>query len=243
MPGLTEGELVLRLVLAGILGGLVGFERERHNRPAGLRTHMLVCLGSALVMIVSIAGFSGEIGPVGDQARIAAQVVSGIGFLGAGTIMRQGSAVRGLTTAASIWVVAAVGLATGIGLYMAAATATGLVLLSLFSMARVEEMLSRGRRKKSLWIRAVDQPGLLGRIGTILGSHGVGITNVTLTESNFMEAYKADTVVIELTVNIPVGFSSQKLMEQLLRVPGMLEVSWEGEDPGVCALPRIQDDK
>lgn len=239
MPGLTEGEIVLRLVLAGILGGLVGFERERHNRPAGLRTHILVCLGSALVMIVSTAGFDGQLGPVGDQSRIAAQVVSGIGFLGAGTIMRQGSAVRGLTTAASIWVVAAVGLATGIGLYMAAATATAtaLVLLSLFSMTRVEKIMSRGRREKSLWIRAVDQPGLLGRIGTVLGDHGVGITNVNLTESNFMEAYNADTVAIELIVTIPVGFNSQRLMEQLLRVPGMLEVSWEGEDPGVCAIP------
>ncbi|MDW7651136.1 MAG: MgtC/SapB family protein [Bacillota bacterium] len=237
LAGLSNVELMLRLVLAGLLGGFVGYERERHNRPAGLRTHILVCLGSALVMIVSTAGFGGEMGVRGDQARIAAQVVTGIGFLGAGTIMRQGSAVRGLTTAASIWVVAAVGLAAGIGLYLAAVTATGLVLLTLFSLSRVEDLLAKGRRKKSLWIRAVDQPGLLGRVGTVLGDHGVGITNVNLSESNFMEAYKADTVVIELTVNIPVNFSSRRLMEQLLRLPGMLEVSWEGEDTGVCALP------
>jgi putative Mg2+ transporter-C (MgtC) family protein len=230
-------EMFLRLLLACLLGGLVGYERERHNRPAGLRTHILVCQGSALVMIVSIAGFGGELGVSGDQARIAAQVVSGIGFLGAGTIMRQGSAVRGLTTAASLWVVAAIGLATGIGLYAAAATATGLVLISLFSLSRVEDMMARGRRKKSLWIRAVDQPGLLGRVGTVLGDHGVGITNVNLSESNFMEAYKAETVVIELTVSIPVNFNSRRLMEQLLRLPGMLEVSWEGEDAGVCSLP------
>lgn len=238
MAELSNGELLLRLVLAGLLGGLVGFERERHNRPAGLRTHILVCLGSALVMIVSVAGFSGALGPQGDQARVAAQVVSGIGFLGAGTIMRQGSSVRGLTTAASIWVVAAVGLATGIGLYMAAVTATALVLISLFSLSKVEGILAKGRCNKSLWIRAVDQPGLVGRVGTVLGEHGVGITNVTLSESNFMEAYKADTVVIEMTVTVPSGFSSRRLMEHLLRVPGMLEVSWEGEDTGVCELPR-----
>lgn len=235
---LSSGEMFLRLLLAGLLGGLVGFERERHNRPAGLRTHILVCLGSALVMIVSVAGFSGELGPKGDQARVAAQVVSGIGFLGAGTIMRQGSAVRGLTTAASIWVVAAVGLATGIGLYDAAIFSTILVLMSLFFLSRVESFAAKGRCNKSLWLRAVDQPGLLGRVGTVLGDHGVGITNVNLSESNFMEAYKADTVAIELTVHVPVGFSSQKLMEQMLRLPGMLEVSWEGEDPGSCSLPR-----
>lgn len=236
MP-VENGELAIRLILAGILGGFVGFERERHNRPAGLRTHTLVSLGAALVMIVSLS-FNGEAGPRGDQARIAAQVVSGIGFLGAGTIMRQGSAVRGLTTAASIWVVAAVGLAVGMGLYVPAGLTTALVLLSLYSLSKVEEFAARGRCKKSLWLRAMDQPGLLGRVGTVLGDHGVGINNVTLSESNFMQAYKAETVVIELRVTIPVAFNSKLLMEQLLRIPGMLEVSWEGEDVGLCSLPR-----
>lgn len=237
MPGISNFDLIVRLLLAGVLGGFVGYERERHNRPAGLRTHILVCLGSSLVMIVSVAGFGGGMGATGDQARIAAQVVSGIGFLGAGTIMRQGSAVRGLTTAASLWVVAAIGLATGIGLYVAAVVTTILVLLSLYLLSGVEEYLARGRCKKSLWIRAVDQPGLLGRVGTVLGNHGVSIINVTLSESNFMETYKAETIVIELLVNIPTGFNSHNLMQQLLRVPGMLEVSWEGEDAGVCSIP------
>lgn len=238
MPGISNLDLIVRLLLAGVLGGFVGYERERHNRPAGLRTHILVCLGSSLVMIVSVAGFGGGMGASGDQARIAAQVVSGIGFLGAGTIMRQGSAVRGLTTAASLWVVAAIGLATGIGLYTAAISTTVLVLLSLYLLSGVEEYLARGRCKKSLWIRAVDQPGLLGRIGTVLGDHGVSIINVTLSESNFMETYKAETIVIEFLVNIPTGFNSHNLMQQLLRVAGMLEVSWEGEDTGVCSIPR-----
>jgi len=238
MGDLSNGELLLRLILAGILGGAVGFERERHNRPAGLRTHILVCLGSALVMIVSVVGFSGALGPRGDQARIAAQVVSGIGFLGAGTIMRQGSSVRGLTTAASLWVVAAVGLATGIGLYLAAISTTALILISLFSLSKVEERMAKDRSRKSLWLRAVDQPGLLGRVGTVLGEHNVGITSVKLSESNFMEAYNMQTVVIEMLVNVPVSFSSRRLMEHLLRIPGMLEVSWEGEDTGVCELPQ-----
>ncbi|MBS3898307.1 MAG: MgtC/SapB family protein [Dethiobacter sp.] len=238
MADLSNGELLLRLILAGILGGAVGFERERHNRPAGLRTHILVCLGSALVMIVSVVGFGGALGPRGDQARIAAQVVSGIGFLGAGTIMRQGSSVRGLTTAASLWVVAAVGLATGIGLYLAAVSTTVLILISLFSLTKIEERMAKDRSRKSLWLRAVDQPGLLGRVGTVLGDHNAGITSVNLSESNFMEAYNTQTVAIEMLVSVPVGFSSRRLMEHLLRIPGMLEVSWEGEDTGVCELPQ-----
>lgn len=238
MMGLENPELYWRLLLAAVLGGLVGFERERHNRPAGLRTHILVCLGSTLVMIVSVVGFSGELGARGDQARIAAQVVSGIGFLGAGSILRQGSAIRGLTTAASLWVVAAVGLAVGIGLYMPAVFATGLVLGSLFLLTGVEKLAARGRFGKQLWLRAVDQPGLLGRIGSVLGDHGVNISNVTLSETKYMEVYKAETVIIELRVKVPAGFDAGRLMEELLRLPGMLEVSWEGRGPGVCSLPR-----
>lgn len=238
MAGFENLDLFLRLLLAAVLGGLVGFERERNNRPAGLRTHILVCVGSTLVMIVSVVGFSGELGPRGDQARIAAQVVSGIGFLGAGTIMRQGSAIRGLTTAASLWVVAAIGLAVGVGLLGPAVFATTLVLASLFSLSGLEKLAARGRHDKALWLRAVDQPGLLGRIGALLGDHGIGITNVMLSEALYMDAYKAETVAIELRVKIPADFNGSKLMEQILHIPGLLEVSWDGTDTGVCSLPR-----
>jgi putative Mg2+ transporter-C (MgtC) family protein len=189
-------------------------------------------------MIVSVVGFAGDLGPRGDQARIAAQVVSGIGFLGAGTIMRQGSAVRGLTTAASLWVVAAIGLAVGIGMYVPAVFATGLVLASLFFLSGVEKLAARGRLGKHLRLRAVDQPGLLGRIGVALGDHGVTITGVTLSETTYLEAYKAETVAIELQVRVPADFNAGRLMEELLRLPGLLEVTWEGTDTGVCSLPR-----
>jgi putative Mg2+ transporter-C (MgtC) family protein len=189
-------------------------------------------------MIVSVIGFGGDFGAMGDQARIAAQVVSGIGFLGAGTIMRQGNAIRGLTTAASIWVVAAVGLAIGIGLYTAAIITTGLILLSLFFLSNVEKIASRGRCNKSLWIRAQDQPGLLGRVGVVLGEHGISITNVALSETVFMDTYKTDVISIDFHVKVPVDLSVYNLMQQLLRVPGMLEVSWEGEETATCSLPR-----
>lgn len=120
-------EMVLRLLLAAVLGGIIGFQRERSQRPAGLRTHMLICIGAALFTIVGIAGFPG-----GDPGRIAAGIVTGIGFLGAGAILhRQGGIVIGLTTAASIWTVAAIGVAVGAGLYILSAAAALIALVVL----------------------------------------------------------------------------------------------------------------
>jgi putative Mg2+ transporter-C (MgtC) family protein len=124
----NEVEMVLRLVLATVLGGIIGFQRERSGKEAGLRTHILICSGAALFTVVSIYGFSGS-----DPARIAAGVVTGIGFLGAGVILhRSGGEVVGLTTAATIWAVAAIGLAAGAGLYIISAVATALTLAVLF---------------------------------------------------------------------------------------------------------------
>lgn len=119
-------EDVLKLVLAVIVGGLVGIEREAYHKPAGIRTHMLVCLGSAIFTIVSII-----IAPDGDFIRIAAGIVTGIGFLGAGTIFRAKNTIKGLTTAASLWAVAGLGLAIGAGLYVFTLIAALLVLLVL----------------------------------------------------------------------------------------------------------------
>ena len=113
---LTQLEIVLRLILAVAAGGLIGLEREIHGRAAGFRTQILVCLGSTLIMLISIYGFEQSgVGTTRDPARLAAQVVSGIGFLGAGTILREGTSIKGLTTAASLWVVAGIGLALGAG--------------------------------------------------------------------------------------------------------------------------------
>jgi len=136
-------ELSLQLLMAGVLGGFVGLERERKSWYAGLRTHMLVCIGSTLIMIVSQYGFeqiirSGLI--VLDPSRIAAQVVSGIGFLGAGTILFWKNKIKGLTTAASLWSVAAVGLAIGGGLYLAAFITTALIVITLALLKPVERM-------------------------------------------------------------------------------------------------------
>ncbi len=124
-----ELEMVLRLLLAAALGAIIGYQRERAGKPAGLRTHILICVGAAIFTIASLYGF----GAGADPARVAAGIVAGIGFLGAGAIIRTGEGiVAGLTTAATIWVVAGIGLAAGAGLYLVSAVATGVILIVLF---------------------------------------------------------------------------------------------------------------
>jgi putative Mg2+ transporter-C (MgtC) family protein len=129
-----EVEMVLRLLLAVVLGGIVGWERQMARKPAGLRTHLLVCIGAALFTLASIYGFEG-----GDPARVAAGIVAGIGFLGAGTIIRSGEGILvGLTTASSIWAVAAIGMVAGTGLYILAAVGTVVMLIALRIFKRFE---------------------------------------------------------------------------------------------------------
>jgi putative Mg2+ transporter-C (MgtC) family protein len=139
---MANTETLIRLIIAASLGSLIGFERERLLWAAGIRTHMLVCVGSCLIMIVSQYGFSNILTyehVVLDPSRIAAQVVSGIGFLGAGAILARGEIVKGLTTAASIWTVAAIGLAVGGGLYFAAGASTVIILIILAGIKPLEE--------------------------------------------------------------------------------------------------------
>ena len=139
MPELTAGEILVRLVVAALLGGAIGAERELRDREAGFRTHLLVSVGAALFTLVSAYawtdwGFSQRAGLVFDPTRIAAQIVTGIGFLGAGAIIRQGLSIRGLTTAATLWVVAAIGMASATGYYWAAIATTVLVLVTLWPL-------------------------------------------------------------------------------------------------------------
>jgi putative Mg2+ transporter-C (MgtC) family protein len=142
MNTLSNLDLITRLLTAAVLGSIIGFERERLLWAAGIRTHMVVCVGSCLIMIVSAFGFADSLSSknvVLDPSRVAAQVVSGIGFLGAGAILARGEIVRGLTTAASIWTVAAIGLAVGGGLYFAASASTGIIIVILAGIKPLEE--------------------------------------------------------------------------------------------------------
>jgi putative Mg2+ transporter-C (MgtC) family protein len=140
LNNITEIDIVIRLCLAFLGGGIIGFERSYRRQVAGLRTHILIALGAASLMLLSIwipQNFSER----GDPGRIAAQVVSGIGFLGAGAIIRLGSNIRGLTTAASLWLTAAIGLTIGAGMFVTALTAEVLALVTLFVLHKVEEKI------------------------------------------------------------------------------------------------------
>jgi putative Mg2+ transporter-C (MgtC) family protein len=146
---LTDAQILLRLVLSWILSGLIGLERQVHRRSAGLRTHILVSLGSCLIMLTSLYVFDIYKNQTGmDPARIAAGVITGIGFLGAGTIIREREGIKGLTTAASLWVVAGIGLAVGCGFYRAAIYATALTLIALVFLRYIENMVLGKEEKR-----------------------------------------------------------------------------------------------
>jgi putative Mg2+ transporter-C (MgtC) family protein len=166
----TQVEIVVRLLIAAVLGGCIGFERERLSWAAGLRTHMLVCVGSCLVMVVSAYGFQ-DLRTAGvniDPTRMGAQVVSGIGFLGAGAIILRGEVVKGLTTAASLWAVAAVGLAVGSGLYIAASASTIIMLFILAWLKPLSEHY-RNHGVTQLLVRADHGTITLATLEKILG--------------------------------------------------------------------------
>ena len=170
-------EILLRLVVAAILGGIIGLERESSNRPAGFRTHILVCIGSALVMITSEFIFTVYTGRTNlDPARLGAQVISGIGFLGAGTIIRDGINVRGLTTAASLWAVACVGLAVGIGLYAGAIIAAVLIYITLIFLKKVEYKFAS--HYKTVYVVSNGHIGVLGKIMDVFDKYAVKVKNM-----------------------------------------------------------------
>jgi len=221
---LTDAEMVLKLIIAAALGGIVGLERESLNRPAGFRTHILVCMGSALIMMVSVEVFRAYQGLTNpDPGRIAAQVVSGIGFLGAGTILREGATIRGLTTAASLWVIAGIGLAVGVGLYIPATVTAFMVLLTLLVLSRLEHLFVTRHHHYRLLLDIADRPGMLGRVGTVLGSHDVNIVNVILRPAAEPQRLEA-----ELEVRLPADVSLSRITAELGSVDGVHSVNQQG---------------
>jgi len=222
-------ELVLRLILAAILGSVIGFERERQAWAAGLRTHMLVCVSAALIMIVSAFGFADVLGRpniVLDPSRIAAQVVSGIGFLAAGAILLRGEVIRGLTTAASIWAVAAIGLAVGAGLNTAAIAATIIILAILAGMKPIERRYITVRQRRRVSVRADRGALSLGSLRTILGPASERVKQFVVQQSE--EVPDCDDILIGFARVPPSEFV--KLCLLLRNAPGVRALREEGEN-------------
>jgi putative Mg2+ transporter-C (MgtC) family protein len=170
-------DLLAKLALATLLGGVIGWEREASGKPAGLRTNVLICVGAALLTYLSIrfSALADPGGPAFDPSRITAQIVSGIGFLGAGTIMQAKGTVTGLTTAATLWVVAAIGMTAGAGAYFEAGGATLLVLLILWPLGWVEDRIEGSRRGRILRVVVAEIPGKIDEIQSMLEESGLKV--------------------------------------------------------------------
>ncbi|WP_026842026.1 MgtC/SapB family protein [Citrifermentans bremense] len=217
--------LFARLLLASILGGLIGLEREVHGRPAGFRTHLLVSLGSCLFCLTSIevyqiyGNFSGMV-PVGiDPGRIAAQVVTGIGFLGAGAIIRERASIRGLTTAACLWVAAGLGIACGLGLFKMAIVVTAIALINLLLLKQVEKRLNRDIYVVvKVW--GDDRPDFIQQVYQLLGE-----TGIERVEAKFEKDLERKLMFIEFQMKRGKKVTSPDLLAKLSELQGVKRVS------------------
>lgn len=218
-------ELILRLFLAAFLGGFVGVEREKTNRFAGLRTHMLVCIGSTLIMIVSQYGFSQSLYEnfiVVDPSRVAAQVVSGIGFLGAGTILFLKDKIRGLTTAASLWAVAGVGLAIGGGLYAAAIATTILIFVVLAVLKPIEHFFFKGETFPEIKI-SLSTDVSFERLESVLRELSIFSHLKNLHMQN-----ESGKKIIRMNFEFNERHNSLKIVQELKKIPGVEKIEITG---------------
>ena len=213
-------EVLVKLTVSALLGGAVGWQREARERPAGLRTHMLVCVGSAVYTLVSLS-FTGA---GADPGRVAAQVATGMGFLGAGTIIRHGATVRGLTTAASLWAVAAIGLCAGIGgeTYWVAGIATVVVLTTLTALRRLEHgMVARGRHIQ-LRLQVAGGPERVAEVQRVLTAAGANPESLSLPEIG-----RGETQTMEIGIHLPSGVELADITQKLLQMKGCLALHCE----------------
>jgi putative Mg2+ transporter-C (MgtC) family protein len=225
LPTLNWDEALLRLALAAVLGGLIGVERELREREAGLRTHLLVAVGSALFTIVGAYGFhdfieSGEAVVRTDPTRISAQIVTGIGFLGAGAIIRQGLSVRGLTTAATLWVVAAVGLAAGAGYYSGAVITTAVVLIALWPLRIIAyRLLVRYRPEDGRLLVELPAGHAPGEVIDEVERAGARIDSIEVSQ-------EGDRRRLQLDLVLPRDLQPQRVVARIADVPDVADVRW-----------------
>jgi len=221
-PTLSDGELVFRLLTAVLLGGVVGLEREWRNKEAGLRTNILIALGSAAFTLMSIELTDGR---TGDTSRVAAQIVTGIGFLGAGAIIKYGTSVRGLTTAASLWATAAVGMAVGAGWWLVAIVTTAIVVFSLWPLNRVMRRIrSIGEHQMRVRIATASLDSL-GDLRRAVDGRRIEVSAI----NSQRQAHGRQE--IELVLNVPTSVDQAGLLDLIQAVPGVevLEMDSGGE--------------
>jgi len=216
---ISHWELAIRIVLSVVAGGLVGLEREWSNRAAGFRTHILVCVGATSIMLLSIYGFSqfaDEVNVRMDPARLAAQVISGIGFLGAGAIMRNGLTISGLTTAASLWVVAAIGLGVGAGFYFVSLLTTFIVLFSLFLLNRWEKRFFSLKRKQKLEIRIGCRSGQVNEVVRTMNDMGIVISDMTVLKKEPLAVTEKETEESVVEVQFTLKIENEAMLVSLI---------------------------
>ena len=203
---ITEQEIVIRLAIASLLGMIVGFERERQNQPAGLRTHTILAIGSCLAMTISInlAMQFTPLVPNGDPARLAAQVVSGIGFLGAGAILRYGTSVKGLTTATSLWTTAMVGLAIGAGHFFSGIATTAMLLVILVLLNVIEKKWIKGYETITVSVTAIDNPSLAEELVVLFKQLKKKVLSISL-ETDLPANKLTATMVIKTIADDPMN--------------------------------------
>lgn len=215
--------ILIRLLLASFFGGLIGLERERKDWAAGLRTHMMVSVGACLIMIVSAFGFADILDNEHitlDPSRVAAQVVSGIGFIGAGTILfMKDGAVRGLTTAAGLWTVAAIGLATGGGLYFAASATTIIALIILWALQPLERFYARRFKHKLLKITTTSKFNDAELFKTLLKNPDIKVHSLALERAD-------NELVLEVKLENPDHDRLDELIQLLNNNPEVKEIVW-----------------
>lgn len=215
--------IIFRLFLAVLLSGLIGMERQNKNRPAGFKTHILVCLGSALTMMISkyVAnepGFAGSF----DPTRLGAQVISGIGFLGAGTIIREGASVKGLTTAATLWAVACVGLAIGTGFYWGAVFCAVLIFIVLKVLGIISNVMNEKSANLILHVVAENTPDKIGEICMLLGDYHITIRNLEFSSDT--EEMGSRYINLKFVLSLPHKTTHTEVICAVSSIEGVVSV-------------------
>jgi putative Mg2+ transporter-C (MgtC) family protein len=215
---ISETDILLRVLVAAVLGALVGWQREIHHQPAGLRTHIILVVGATLCMALSIdvALQFRSTALNGDPGRIAAQIVSGIGFLGAGAIIRDGFTVKGLTTATSLWTMAVVGMTVGLGYYLTSVVVTLLILTVLTVLNSVEKRYIHPHLEISINLKADDRKGLMDDVKKVLMGKGRRIISLGIRRN-----LEDRNLAIEADIDVTEGDPTENLVDELSEIKGV----------------------